>query len=516
MPTTIIKPNSTIDNSQTVSAANAASIHEALASKEEDESLSGSYIETSDWNAFAQVGFENANIASTDKVGWVRLDVSNRANPATSIDPPEIQFSIYSPSSINSWLVPVGTDYFDVSITDLRKRYLNDNFIQPSDVDNFKLEVFWDVDTETIDVGHVVIAVKHNSPPIATINSPTGIVTDTSKPNIDWTFDANDSDNDGQAEFELRIYDEADVPATPPTNPDDITAEPVYSVTENAFFSDHDVTEDLPNDTTYRIYLRVRKDWSGDQELWSDWTNDTFSTNYNEPAAPNLTVNLASNPYEHTEISLSEGAGGDVSTDYFRLWYRDSAEDDWTEIANEIQAGTYLDPTIIPDIEREYRARAYSEASGLPVASSSEFGTLTISTHENWTLIDPDDVNNYLDLDVEMDELPMPYAQDASVFNPFGNEDDDLTPPVVVLGDIRTPEITMNAGTVGQPDYKALVALHRAQKTLMLRTPIPEDARFVRFGNTFTPVLKNSNDLYRVTEFNLHQTARPEDLEVTQ
>ena len=121
-----------------------------------------------------------------------------------------------------------------------------------------------------------------SSTPVATVNSPSGLITDTSYPEVSWDFTQDQSQP--QTEFEVKIFtDEAYGGGG--FDPESSTI--VW--TSGVITSSAEVitpTLPLPNADTYRAYVRVRAGG-----VWSVWVYSQFTLSLLIPEAPILTLN---------------------------------------------------------------------------------------------------------------------------------------------------------------------------------------------------------------------------------
>lgn len=110
------------------------------------------------------------------------------------------------------------------------------------------------------------------------------IVTETSRPIIEWTY--RDAEDDPQGSWETQIWRwHAGLVGEPPA-PTDLT-KPVWSVTgEGEAVRGVQVATPLPDDATYRVYVRCQEAGG----LWSDWAFLDFEMNVDEPTQPTITV----------------------------------------------------------------------------------------------------------------------------------------------------------------------------------------------------------------------------------
>lgn len=127
-----------------------------------------------------------------------------------------------------------------------------------------------------------------NEQPTVTADSPTGTVSDTSRPEIAWTY--ADADDDPQTVYEVRVFTAAQYGAAG-FDPASSTA-----TFETGLVTSSDpsvvVSEDLPNETTFRAYVRTGHAL-GSETFLSAWDYTQFTVDYDAPPAPELTATFS-------------------------------------------------------------------------------------------------------------------------------------------------------------------------------------------------------------------------------
>jgi hypothetical protein len=124
-----------------------------------------------------------------------------------------------------------------------------------------------------------------NTQPTVTVDAPTGTVTDTSRPAIEWTY--ADTDGDSQAVYQVRVFTAAQYGAAA-FDPETSLASWDSGLVSA---SDPGVTPgvDLDNDTTHRAYVRVGHTL-GPTVLLSAYAFTQFDVAYDSPPAPALSA----------------------------------------------------------------------------------------------------------------------------------------------------------------------------------------------------------------------------------
>lgn len=138
-------------------------------------------------------------------------------------------------------------------------------------------------------VYEVKVEVVVNVQPTVTVDSPTGTVTDTSRPSIGWTY--ADADGDPQSVYEVRVFTAAQYGAT------GFDAATSTAVWESGLVSSTDpgVTPgtDLEDGLTHRAYVRAGHA-IGLGTFLSAWAFSTFTVDYEAPPVPDLSAAFSS------------------------------------------------------------------------------------------------------------------------------------------------------------------------------------------------------------------------------
>lgn len=182
--------------------------------------------------------------------------------------------SVITPSStiatidtgINATAAPDGTSWVQAKIDDLVVR-LYDTTETTYNANIY--EVYVDVTTTT--------------QPTVTVTAPTGTISTTSFPAVNWTY--ADTEGDPQIAYRVKIFDAATYGGgsfNPDTSQVTVDTGEVQSSDAGA-----SLTVDLANTTTYRAYVKVAQDVNGSY-YWSNWSFSGFSLAVNAPGVPTI------------------------------------------------------------------------------------------------------------------------------------------------------------------------------------------------------------------------------------
>lgn len=158
----------------------------------------------------------------------------------------------------------------------------------------------------------VVTATK----PTVTVTAPSGTITDTSFPSINWTY--AQSDGLVQNGYQIKIFDSATYSAggfdPNTTTPTEDTGEVIAQVDGAT------LETDLANSTTYRAYVQVHT-LVNSLKTYSDWAYSQFTLSVEAPASPVVTTSYDSNEgavsiiiYGRTNVLSANQASLEVDT----------------------------------------------------------------------------------------------------------------------------------------------------------------------------------------------------------
>lgn len=171
--------------------------------------------------------------------------------------------------AINMTSAPNGALWNQTSINNLVAKFADNSLTTPDK--SFVYAMFVDVVT--------------TARPTLTVTAPSGTVSTTTFPSINWTY--ADADGDPQSAYEIKIFDAATY-GGPSFDPE--TSTPVVETGVVVSSNNGQTLEaDLANATTYRAYVQVAQ-LSNGSNFFSDYAFSTFNLQVEAPATPTLSA----------------------------------------------------------------------------------------------------------------------------------------------------------------------------------------------------------------------------------
>jgi hypothetical protein len=246
---------------------------------------------------------------------------------------------------------------------------------------------------DSTDIGYVFelyIDVDKASQPTVSATAPTGTITSTATPEVQWTYTDPDS-ADPQAFYEVRVFTAAQYGAggfDPATSTATWESGVVESSEPGAF-----IGEGLLSDT-YRAYVRVAKSINGDP-FWSTWAFSQFTLTLSPPPPVAIAAAWSSAEGKAT-LTLTGGAPGmSFSSQYFQVQRSDNAGVTWALLRDGAQVAvsgsntaTVLDYEAPRGLTVRYRARSVGVAGEerIPSAWSSVIPQVLVTNDGTWWL----------------------------------------------------------------------------------------------------------------------------------
>ena len=311
--------------------------------------------------------------------------------------------------------------------------------------------------------------------PSASVTSPSGSVTDTSRPEVSWTF--SDTDGDEQAFYQIKVFSDADYLAAgfdPSSSSATYDSGEVSSTETSATIGTY-----LINDT-YRAYVRLGKVVNG-APFWSDWAFSGFVMNVSAPTAPTLSL-IYSSANNRVQIEATGASATGYDSQVFEI-QRSADQATWKVVrdADELAPNATYQASI-NDYEASrggtayYRARSIGTISGDTIAS--DFGataSVTVTNDGAWWLkavsapsLNVGSVKVLAGLEEQVEE-------DLGVFRPKGRDT-----ALVVSGQLYGRDGTYRIVTSTTQEWDDLYALARHQGTVLVQDPF-DSQKYVRF-----------------------------------
>lgn len=317
--------------------------------------------------------------------------------------------------------------------------------------------------------------------PVATPSTPTGTITDTNIPTVEW---ANTLDADGGAatHYQVRVFSAAQYGAGGFNAASSAATWDSGDVSSGFHYATSAaITTPLPN-ATYRAYVRVGQTVGGVTH-WSDYAYTGFVISITPPAdpdAPTLTVqtgrikvhvegNSGAVTTTHLEVQRSEDGG----TTYEPLRLTTDTDGLITGTSADVYDYEAPNGTLMT-----YRVRALHEAGGYYITSAWVSATATWST-DSWWLKCPESPSlNMVVVPASLPGYQRPARQ--GVFQALGSSE------TVIVADKRgNPRGTLRLQIDTPAEQDDLDALLDANLTLLLQGPAAHHFtdRYVRFGD---------------------------------
>jgi hypothetical protein len=321
------------------------------------------------------------------------------------------------------------------------------------------------------------VDVTHVAQPTLTVDAPTGTITDTNQPTVEWTATL-DSDGGAQTVLDLKIFTDAQYLAGG-FDPETSTA---FEDRGGYYAGDSlQVNAILPDDT-YRAYVKVGQTVNGDFH-WSDWEYAEFTVNVDLPAVPDFTA-TADSANGRITLVIDDNAGT-ATTDELELQRSLDAGVTWGTVRQEVEGNfdvadapiTVHDYEAPNGVEVMYRARALHDYSGVLAASDWATDSATWSS-TSWWLKNPN--NPDLNAAVKIRSFKtVDRAGRQGAFQPLG-----ASFPVVVSDTRESKRGTVVLRCDTLDEQQALDDLLDSADTLLLQSPLDKGGPdYIKVGN---------------------------------
>lgn len=300
--------------------------------------------------------------------------------------------------------------------------------------------------------------------PTVTAVAPSGTITDTTRPTVEWTYTAGDEADDEYA-WQVRTFSAAEYGIggfDPETSPCSDESGITYSVSLSYVTGDA-----LPNGVSYRSYVRAAALVNGSLQ-WSAWSYTAFTLDADVPAVLSVTGTASdADGWVRLVVVFDDAAPDPTSVEIER------SDDDgvtWVPVRGATRADTYgsiyvnYDHEAPPSVACLWRARGTRT-----VAEVDSVGDWTVSDPVSWTatgtwLKSPADPT--VAGQTRFTVMPAPNrARTTGVFEVLGRSD------YVVVTDVRrTQSGTLEFTTMTAAEADELLTLLE-ETTLLIQSP---------------------------------------------
>lgn len=320
-------------------------------------------------------------------------------------------------------------------------------------------------------VYELYIDVDVASQPTISVSAPTGTITTSATPEVQWAYTDPDA-ADPQAFYEVKVYTAAQYGAggfSPDTSTPTWASGIVPSSELGAV-----IAEPLLSGT-YRAYVRVAKAING-EPFWSAWGNSQFTLNLTPP--PTVTVTAAWSASEgKATLDLAGGsAGGGFTSQYFQVQRSDDGGVTWDYIRNAEEvtvSGSFTAQVLDYEAPRgltvRYRARSIgvSGEERIPSAWSSVIPQVLVTNDGTWWLKAVEDSSLNVGSLAATGELSRKVEEPNTVFRPLGQN-----LPIVVAGLIGGIDGQLRLTTTTDANWADVEAVITHQGTLLVQDPL--------------------------------------------
>jgi len=327
---------------------------------------------------------------------------------------------------------------------------------------------------DSSDIGYVYelyIDVDVASQPTLNVTAPTGTITSSATPEVQWTYTDPDA-ADPQGFYQIKVFTSAQYGAggfDPATSDATWTSGIVGSSELGAA-----IAEPLLSGT-YRAYVRVAKAING-EPFWSDWDYEQFTLSLTPP--PTVTVDAAWSATEGkaTLTLTGDAAGGSYTSQYFQVQRSDDSGVTWALLrdGDDIAvSGSYT--ATVTDYEAprgltvRYRARSIgvSGEERIPSAWSTAIPQVLVTNDGTWWLKAVADPTLNVGSLIATGELTRRIEEPNTVFRVLGR-----SLPIVVAGLIGGVDGQLRLTALNDTQWDAIEDVLSHQGTLLVQDPL--------------------------------------------
>jgi hypothetical protein len=338
-------------------------------------------------------------------------------------------------------------------------------------------ELFFDIETTT--------------QPTVTVSAPTGTITDSSRPEVSWTF--TDSDGDDQDFYQVKVYTQTQYSAGlfDPSVTEAFWDSGVVGTDDNAT-----TIREYLTDGIYRAYVRVAKSVSG-VPFYSAFEYVQFTIDTTPPVTPDLTATFQSASNRVLLEIDGTSVSGSFDSQVFQVQRSDDAGGTWADVtggASLVPDG--LAESSLYDYAAPRAATSYYRVRSVGTLGENEVATpwsaevtVSVTNDQSWWLkaVSLPSINRgSLKVNPGFDVNPL---EQIGIFRPIGRRT-----PVIVSSGLQGEDGTFTISTLGDAEFDAVWALATHTGSLLLQTPQAEqkyiritDRAFSRSGTVTNP-----------------------------
>lgn len=326
-------------------------------------------------------------------------------------------------------------------------------------------------------VYELFIDVDVASQPTLSVSAPTGTITASATPEVQWAYTDPDA-SDPQAFYQVKVFTAAQYGAggfDPATSTATWDSGQVGSSELGAV-----IAEPLLSGT-YRAYARVAKSING-SPFWSDWAYSGFILSLTPPPTVTIDASWSSSEGKAT-LDLTGGNPVGFTSQYFQVQRSDDSGVTWSYVRNGSEvtvSGSYTATVVDYEAPRNltvrYRARSIgvSGEERIPSDWSTAIPQVLVTNDGTWWLKSISAPTlNVGSLRVTGD-LTRQIEEPSTVFRPLGS-----SLPIVVAGVIGGEDGQLEFTTVTTAEWTALELVLKHQGTLLVQDPLGRQ-RYIR------------------------------------
>jgi hypothetical protein len=323
-------------------------------------------------------------------------------------------------------------------------------------------ELFYDIETTT--------------QPSVSVSSPTGTVTDNSKPEVSWTY--SDVDGSEQDYFQVKVFPSSDYSS----GGFDPTADEGFYDSGVVASSDNTATiGEYLVDGTYRAYVRVAKTVSG-VPFYSGFDYAQFIIDTAPPAVPTL-VGAFQSAYNRVLLDISgTSVAGFFDSQVFQVQRSDDAGGTWADVTggdalvpDGLSEASVFDYAAPRAVTADYRVRSIGTLGEDEVSSDwSASVSVSVTNDLSWWLKAVSNPALNRGFPKVAPGFQVVADEQVGVFRPIGRRT-----AVVISSGLQGEDGSFTISTVGDSEFDGVWAVVSHTGSLLLQTPQGEQ-KYIR------------------------------------